>query len=209
MGLLSDYQTLRVVLKYSDLPPTGNSGDRILIASIGRLANWNGSSWDVSAHVDSDLPANAVQDSNGLLLGASGIVLNKYVDVTVSAAEMLALNATPKQLVAAPAAGYWNVLRRIQMFLDYGTVAYAGIAAGEDLAVRYTNGSGQIAATVETTGFLDATADAHRLCSPSDSVAITPVAAAALVLHMTAGEITTGDSPLKCRVFYDILPALT
>jgi hypothetical protein len=35
---------------------------------------------------------------------------------------------------------------------------------------------------------------------------ITPVANAALVLHMLTGEITTGDSPLHVRVFYRVVP---
>lgn len=127
--------------------------------------------------------------------------------VTVSTAELLLLNTTPKTLVAAPGAGIAIVPVSATMFLDYATTAYDGIAAGEDLAFRYTDGSGNIALTVEATGFLDASADAHRYALASGLA--TPTANAALVLHMTTGNIATGDSPLKVRVRYRLVTLLT
>lgn len=134
----------------------------------------------------------------------------KFVDVTVSSAEMLALNATPKQLVAAPGADLALIFEGAVAFLDYGAAAYAGIAAGEDLAVKYTDSSGLQVASCETDPFLTATADATRYIQPyraaSGASDITPVANAALVLHMLSGEITTGDSPLKMRVYYRTVP---
>lgn len=134
----------------------------------------------------------------------------KFVDVTVSSAELLALNATPKQLVAAPGAGSALIFEGAVAFLDYNAAAYAGIASGEDLAVKYTDSSGLQVASCETDPFLTATADATRYIHPykaaSGNSAITPVENAALVLHMLTGEITTGDSPLKLRVYYRVVP---
>lgn len=141
--------------------------------------------------------------------GSTGSI-QKFVDVTVSSAEILALNATPKTLVAAPGAGRALIFEGALAFLDYGAAAYAGIAAGEDLSIKYTNGSGTAVGEAEATGFLDATADAIRYIRPTGAASgvsdITPVANAALVLHMLTGEITTGDSPLKLRVFYRDIP---
>ena len=125
----------------------------------------------------------------------------KTATVTVSSAELLALNATPKTLIAAPASGKALILVGAELWLDFATTAYNGIAAWEDLTVRYTNASGTTLATVETTGFLDATADAFRYVTPAAGT-LTPVAAAPLILHLSAGEIATGDSPLKVRVTY-------
>lgn len=150
------------------------------------------------------------------LFGAAqiGHVLHKTAQVTITAAQLKALNATPQTLVAAPGAGFYAIFDGATIELDYGTAAYAGIAAGEDLAIRYTNGSGAIVGQCEATGFLDATADAVRrvmpFCgggTPASPAAsdITPVANAALVLHMTSGEITTGDSPLYITIAYRIL----
>lgn len=128
-------------------------------------------------------------------------------DITVSTAELKALNAVPKQLVAAPGAGKILILEDAQLFMDYGTVQYAGIAAGEDLVIAYTNGAGVQAAAIETTGFLDAAADAYRTVRPLADAAKTPAVNAALVLALLVGEIITGDSPLKVRIRYRAVDA--
>lgn len=127
------------------------------------------------------------------------------VDVTVSSAELLALNATPKTIVAAPGAGLCIIPIFAHLFLDYNSAAYAGIAAGEDLAFKYTNAAGTQIFAVEATGFLDATADALRYADAGSSL-LTPTANAAVVLHMLTGEITTGNSPLIIRFAYRVLP---
>lgn len=123
-------------------------------------------------------------------------------DITITTGQLLALNATPKSLIAAPGAGMAIILVDAQLMLDYNSAAYAGIAAGEDLEIRYTNGSGQLVATIETTGFLDASADAYRHVYPASSAAITPVSNAALIMCLASGEIITGNSPLLVRVRY-------
>lgn len=127
--------------------------------------------------------------------------------VVTSSAQLLALNATPKTLLAAPGAGKAIIPVFAELFLDYGSAAYAGIAAGEDLNFCYTNGSGAIIGTVEATGFLDQTSDQHRFIQFSGTV--TPVANAAIVLHMASGEVITGDSPLDVRVHYLTVDLLT
>lgn len=125
----------------------------------------------------------------------------KTATVTVSTSELKALNATPKTLIAAPASGKALILIAAEFWLDYESAAYAGIASGEDLTIKYTNASGDALVTVETIGFLDATADAFRYVTPAAGT-LTPVAAAPLVLHLLTGEIITGDSPLKLRLLY-------
>lgn len=135
----------------------------------------------------------------------------QFVDVTVSSAELLALNATPKQIVAAPGAGLAIILESVVAYKAAGT-AYAGIAAGEDLAINYTNGSGLELLEIETTGFLDqATAQtrhASAFRAASGIASITPAANAALVIQLLVGEITTGNSPLKLRVYYRVIPTV-
>lgn len=134
-----------------------------------------------------------------------------YVDVEITAAQLLALFATPQVIVPAPGAGKLLIFAGALLFLDYGGTAYADIAAGEDLAVKYTDASGLQVGSAEATGFLDATADARRFVHPyraaSGASQITPVVNAPLVLHMLTGEITTGNSPLKVRTFYHVLPS--
>jgi hypothetical protein len=130
-----------------------------------------------------------------------------YKIIQVTSAEILALHATPKTLIAAPGAGKVIFPRSVLFFLDYNSAAYSGIAAGEDWTIRYTDASGATVATLETTGFLDATADALRWLLPTTTAAITPVANSPIVLHQSTGEVTTGNSPVYVRIDYDILPS--
>ena len=134
----------------------------------------------------------------------------RIAEGTISSTEILALNATPIAIIAAPGAGKANILQEITLYHAGGT-AYAGIAAGEDIAFKYTDGSGQECfARVETTGLLDQTATQTRHISgasgafaavPTDGLA-TPTANAAIVIQILTGEITTGNFALKYRAFY-------
>jgi hypothetical protein len=128
--------------------------------------------------------------------------------VQVTSAQLLALNATPQTLVPAPGAGKALVFEGMLVQKPSGT-AYGGIAAGEDLSVKYTNGSGAEVAQCETTGFLDQATNQIRYVRPHTAAslnsAITPVENAALVLHMLVGEITTGDSPLNIEIDYRVV----
>lgn len=137
--------------------------------------------------------------------------LVSHVDVTLTAAQVLALNATPITVVKAPGAGKANIFEGAVIFLDYNSAAYAGIAAGEDLAFKYTDGSGLQVGSCEATGFLDLTADAFRFVHPYRAASgvsdIVAVANAAIVIQMLTGEITTGDSPVKLRVYYRVVPS--
>lgn len=120
-------------------------------------------------------------------------------NVTLTSAEILALNATPISVLAAPGAGFVNIIRRIYATKAAGT-AYAGIAAGEDIAFKYTDASGATAATLEMTGFADSTGATANFAVPASVI---PVENAAIVAHMLTGEITTGDSDFKLIIEYD------
>lgn len=129
------------------------------------------------------------------------------VDVVISSAELLALHTTPKTLVAAPGANKALALISAVLFLDYNSAAYAGIDAADDINICYTDGAGAIAGTVETTGFLDITADAYSFVNPPAGSVILPVNAP--LVASLAGAITTGDSPLAVRVFYRVVDLST
>lgn len=150
------------------------------------------------------------QTTRGELIAGSLKLLNdlhlQYQDTTLSSAQLLALNATPRTVVSAPGAGKCIVFEGAQLFLDYNSAAYAGIASGEDLAFKVADSSGSTVATVETTGFMDATADALRYVHPS-TTAYTLQANQPLVIHMLTGEVTTGNSPIYVRVFYRVVPS--
>ena len=135
----------------------------------------------------------------------------RQVDVTITSAQLLALFATPRTLVAAPGAGLALILDSAVLHKPAGT-AYAGIAAGEDLSIKYTDAAGTALGGCEATGFLDQTTAQTRFLwgynAASGVSDITPVANAPLVLHMLTGEITTGDSNLLVRVYYRVVPTV-
>lgn len=154
------------------------------------------------------------------LAGDGSLVLNKRdgtqevigarASATITSAQLLALNGTPQTVIAAPGAGLAIIPRKVAIHKPAGT-AYSGIATGEDLVLKYTNGSGaQCSSVIETTGFLDQTTAQTRVAGMPGSVTTTagdyaPVANAAVVLHLLVGEITTGNSPLYVRLWYDII----
>lgn len=141
---------------------------------------------------------------------APGLI--QFVDVTIPTASILTLNATPFTLVAAPGVGKVLIFEGAICTMKYNSAAYAGIAAGEDLAIKYTGAAGLEVGEIETTGFLDQTADQMRYCRPHNAASaissIVAVANVPLVAHMLSGEITTGNSDLKLRVFHRVLPIL-
>lgn len=132
---------------------------------------------------------------------------------TITSAQLLALNATPISVVPAFGAGLMPLVERWGAYKAAGT-AYAGIAAGEDLVLKYTNGSGAVAATpIETTGFLDqATAQARWAGPLATGDGATPASVgtfnAALVAQLLVGEITTGTSDLIIVVHYVLVPSV-
>lgn len=134
--------------------------------------------------------------------------------VEVTSAQLLALNATPQTIVDAPGAGYVVMPRSFMIHKPAGT-AYAGIAANEDLVFKYTNASGaEISGRIASAGFLDQATAQSRAVGLEGSTGtatgdFTPVANAAVVIHLLTGEITTGTSPLYVHVLYDVLPLLT
>lgn len=141
--------------------------------------------------------------SNAVTMAKLDVSVMAESDVTIAAAAVLTLFDTPVQLVAAPGAG--SVIEPIsyQFFLDYGTVAYT-VGAGDDLQVKYANAAGAAASqTLETTGFLTATADAYRFLWPANST--TPQDNQPLVLHcLNANPGGGGNSPVKVRTRYRV-----
>lgn len=125
--------------------------------------------------------------------------------VTCTNAQFVAVRATPKQLVAAPGAGFALIFVGGHITIDY-TAAYTESA--DNLAVRYTDGSGVIVSTIETTGFVDATADSVMTMAPIAPTTAPAAVNAALVLHNTGdGEFGGGNSAnvITITTFYRVV----
>ena len=129
-------------------------------------------------------------------------------DVTITTAQLLALFTTEITVLAAPGADKAIILDGVLIDKPAGT-AYDGIAAGEDLAFFYTDKSGLEVARCETTGFLDSSSAkfryVHAFRAASGASQIIPVANAVLVIHLLVGNITTGTSDLRLRLFHRVV----
>jgi hypothetical protein len=143
-----------------------------------------------------------------VLLGPSGQVTDSASSVaagTITTGQLLALYTTEQVIVAAPGANKAIVVIGITLMLDFATVAYDGVAAGENIEIRYTGKSGALIMTIETDPFLTSAADAIIYCAPTTAAAIVPVANAPVVIDLASGNIATGDSPIKYKVEYKII----
>lgn len=131
----------------------------------------------------------------------NGVVALRSIKKKLSAAQILALDGTPIEVIPAPAAGKWIEIVSVQLFLDYATTAYAGIAGTDYFQLKYTDGSGALLTqNVDPTGFADAVADAYLRLGP----AATWAPLSAKVVASLAGPWTTGDSPITVEVLYRI-----
>jgi len=129
----------------------------------------------------------------------------------ITSAQLLALNATPVTILAAPGAGRAIIIDRAVLFYDYDGLStpYVVDSTTSDFVLRYTDGSGSILCQCAATGFVTELNDESRIAYPfraaSGDSDVEPTANAAVVLHMTTAEITTGTSPLKLEVTYRIV----
>lgn len=125
--------------------------------------------------------------------------LDSYIDVKLTAAQLDALNATPVTLIAAPGSGKFIHVSKVVGFLDYNSAAYAG--SSETLAIRYTDGSGDIICQFTEATFIEATADAYEA---PDMIQVFPVVNSPVVAHATA-DFTSGNSPIYLRIWYNVV----
>jgi hypothetical protein len=137
-------------------------------------------------HINMGSPASA------LFRGVGDI---RTVKVTVTNAQLKALRAAPKVLVAAPGANL--CLKFITAVLVNNGGANALTETTDNLAIRYTDGTGALASeAIETTGFLDQVAKTMTTAEPKlDQIIATANSYnRALVLHNTGDGEYAGNA---------------
>lgn len=80
-----------------------------------------------------------------------------WVSVELTNADIKALRATPKELVAAPGAGYVLIPLEATLILDYGSNALT--ESTDNLIIGWNAGAVQAGEVIEAGSFIDATAD--------------------------------------------------
>ncbi len=129
----------------------------------------------------------------------------KYADIQLTNAEMLALRATPKTLIAAPGANKAILVHKIHAVCDAAAGAYTESA--DNIVLEYADGTDIM--TLETTGWIDQAAVSPRIQAPDQhSALVTPVANSAVQLKNSGdGEFGGGNAAntFSIRVYYSIV----
>jgi hypothetical protein len=148
-----------------------------------------------------DSQGNILHNAAGTVILSETILSNQATQlatgvnvatVHLTNAEVKALRAAPKTLIAAPGAGNLIVVESITLQLNYGgTNAFTETA--DNLVVQY-NGSGtDITGAIETTGFIDQTADMAAVYYPA---AIAAMATATVGVDEAVELFNTGDGEI-------------
>ena len=132
---------------------------------------------------------------------------------TVTATQLRTLAASPVSVVAAPGADYAVLIHNAVLSYRGGSNVFDSVGAGEDLALRYTDGSGTIVSTT-----VDTTSDVNFGSVTDDDIlmdrvgAYKPTINAAVVLdNVGGGELATtdddsdGDGVVYLEVFYSVV----
>lgn len=130
--------------------------------------------------------------------------------VKLTNAEIKALRATPKVLVASPKEGRLNFVSARLVHKYGGTNVFTETA--DNLAIRYTDGSGAIVSdTIETTGFIDQSAntETNARAKADAIVASSGAIGKPLVLHNTGdGEIggnAGNDNTMEVYITFQVI----
>ena len=137
--------------------------------------------------------------------------LLQYATVELSNANLKALNATPKELVAAPGAGKFIEFLGATLILDYGSDVLTESA--DNLDIEYDDGTGSaVCTTIECTNFIDQAADQLAVITP---IVVATMTAEAninknIALLSNEGDFAgnaTADSTMTVVVSYRIVTA--
>ncbi len=124
----------------------------------------------------------------------------RYKTTKVTSAEILLLNTTAKELVAAPGANRAVEFISAVLHLDYGSTTYA---SNGTLYVRTKTSGSIVSGTLPLAGILGRTADSIGVMAPI-SAGVDLDLNKALELFMPTGNTGTGDGTLTVIVGYRV-----
>jgi len=184
---------------------------------VVKALDYNNLKDDFDAHIPSDGAAklNSIAEytnntgviidsvklkDGGIDLGTTDAFVIKTAVVDVSAAELQAMYATPKALVAAPGAGYALAFRSAVLIYDDNGADYSG---GGVITINYPGGAAQSSNLAVTflTGTGDKVFNMEKL--NADSGLTMPVNTA-LVLTNASAAFTAGVGTVKVHIEYSV-----
>lgn len=141
---------------------------------------------------------------------AAGVTPYVLAGGTLTNAQVKALRASPVTLVAAPGAGLVIIPHRLVLILDYGgTNVFTETA--DNLDLRYVGVASPVLMTVESTGFIDQSADTMTIGNVAHDKIVTAANSAnkgVELFNNGDGEIggnAGNDNLLKWRLLYSVV----
>lgn len=119
------------------------------------------------------------------------------VKVSLSSAEILALDATPKTLIAAQGAGTFIRLHAVTMKLNYGTTTYTGGA----LRVKYTSGGSFV---ITNSSYTNSSSIIFNPALATTQIFTTSAENDSLVMD-AASTVSVGDGTLDVYLTYSVI----
>lgn len=120
-------------------------------------------------------------------------------EVTISSGQVLSGNSSPVTIVPAPGSGYRVAPIAFHVFLDYNSSAYA-----TNTDFRFEINGAEVSIT--NTTLLTSTADTWRDMGLANTDITSTVDNQALVFKVQTGNPTAGNSPIRVRCIYAIVP---
>jgi hypothetical protein len=147
-------------------------------------------------------PSHFLPGSLGSLDLAAGLL--QLAAITITSAELLALNSTPVQLIAAPGAGKSISLAGPILFrFNWNSIQYTG---GGAISIIYAGGATNLMASTVPASFVDAPTGPvtnDNLVQPLSTILTVPQATA-VQLTCATGNFVAGNSTLTIWVPYVI-----
>lgn len=157
---------------------------------------------------------NDSEDALDKLAAVAAEQFGKEVTGTLTSAQLLAMNATPQVVIAAPGAGKAIIVDEVELFLDYNSAAYAA-DAGEDLVLRCTTTTSTIFAQWDDADtIIEGSADTRRFYKCGETTypaTFDPLTAdnESVEFAILSGEWASGNSPIKYRIRYREVTLIT
>lgn len=144
---------------------------------------------------------NAELDVNGDIEATGNITANSVngiyrKKVSLSSAQILALNTTPIEAIAAPGAGKVIVIHQMTAKLTYNTATYGGANSAISLVDSSLHSLASCTILASTSDTIRrATLDGDKVIDENS----------AIDLYVSLGDPTTGDSPVDVYITYEII----
>lgn len=138
---------------------------------------------------------------DGAISAGTTKIVTKTVEVAVSAAELIAMYTTPKELIAAPGAGYALSLIRAVVIYDSTATAFT---SGGVITVNYGSGGAAQSSNLAATFLTNAGDKVFNLEKLNAAGGLTMPVNTSLTLTNATGVFATGTGVVRIQIVYAI-----